>query len=327
MTHTVASSSTAATAAAAAAALTTSELTKRYGDKLAVDQLSFSVPTGSIFGFLGPNGAGKTTTFAMLCGFVLPTSGSATILGQPLSRIHRLRGKLSALPQDAQFQPNRKVIDSLLFLAELSGLESTVARKEAEQVLEIVGLQDARNIKGKALSHGMAKRFGIAQAFIGRPELVLLDEPTEGLDPRTAHNIRQLIRSLAGRSTVLVSSHNLAEIQDICDHAAIIDKGRLVCQGTIAELTGTDEQVIIELGAGGSVVTASTLSNLSSLEPVKGVDMSSDGRKMRISLRPVNGVPIDTAITEALHLLIDSGVTISAVVRGHGLEERFLELT
>ena len=304
-------------------ALRTEALTKRYGRKAAVDGLSFEVPPGSIFGFLGPNGAGKTTTFSLLCGFVLPTSGGATVLGEPLSGLRRLRGRLSALPQDARFQPSRTCLDSLRFMAEVQGIEPAAARREADRVLETVGLQDARAVKGGALSHGMAKRFGIAQAFLGEPELVLLDEPTEGLDPRTAHTIRQLVRSLAGRSTVVVSSHNLAEVEDLCDRAAIIDHGRLVAQGTLGELTGTDQQVIVTLGPGGPDPSAA----LRRLARVKAVEVAPGGLRVRVALRPLAGEPVEAAVSEVLRAVLDSGATVGAVVRGRSLEERFLELT
>jgi ABC-type multidrug transport system ATPase subunit len=302
-------------------AIRASGLTKHFGAKRAVDQLSFDVPAGSIYGFLGPNGAGKTTTFSLLCGFVRPDSGDATVLGQPLQRLDRVFGRFSALPQDAKFSPSRSIEDSLRFLAELGGLDRAAAEREAGRVLAAVEMADSRHVKGKALSHGMAKRFGIAQAFLGSPELVLLDEPTEGLDPRTAHNIRLLVKSLQGRSTVLVSSHNLAEVEDICDWAAIIDRGRLVTQGKISDLTGADEQIIVSLGPG----SPDPSEPLRRLAVVKAVELSPDGRRMRVALKPDGRV--EDAISVVLRGVLDSGATVGSVVRGRSLEERFLELT
>ncbi|HOI11024.1 MAG TPA: ABC transporter ATP-binding protein, partial [Myxococcota bacterium] len=157
----------------------------------------------------------------------------------------------------------------------------------------------------------------------GTPELVLLDEPTEGLDPRNAHTVRQMIRAMAGRSTVLVSSHNLAEVEDLCDSAAIIDHGRLVAQASIAELTGRNQQVLIQLGSAGR----DPREVLSGLSRVAGVEASPDGLRLRVTLRLAQGERAEVAITEAVDALIRSGATLGTVVRGHSLEERFLELT
>jgi ABC-2 type transport system ATP-binding protein len=302
------------------AALQTEKLTKRYNGRAVVDGLTFQVPKGSLFGFLGPNGAGKTTTFSMLCGFVRPSAGTATVLGQPLSDLPRRR--MAALPQDAKFHPERTLLDSLRFLGELQGLPPDRARAEADRVLAAVDLSDAGKVRGKALSHGMAKRFGIAQAFLGQPDLVLLDEPTEGLDPRNAHAVRQMIRAMAGRATVLVSSHNLAEVEDLCDAAAILDHGKLVAQASMAELTKQDQQVVVGLGVPGSGPAAA----LKALAVVASVDVSADGRTVRVTLRP-GGQPVEAAITQAIQALVASGATIGTVVRGRSLEERFLELT
>lgn len=299
----------------------TNGLTKRYNGRAVVDALSFEVPRGAIFGFLGPNGAGKTTTFAMLCGFVRPSAGGATVLGRPLDDLPRDR--MSALPQDAKFHPERTLWDSLLFLGQLQGMNTARSRDEAARVLAAVDLAEAGKARGRELSHGMAKRFGVAQAFLGEPEVALLDEPTEGLDPRNAHTVRQMIRAMAGRSTVLVSSHNLAEIEDLCDSAAIIDRGRLVTQASITELTGRNQQVLIQLGTPGSDPKAA----LVGLAHVAAVEASPDGLRLRISLKLAPGEPPEAGITEAVAALIRSGATLGTVVRGHSLEERFLELT
>jgi len=304
-------------------AIRTEGLTKFYSGKKAVDGLTFTVPSGSIFGFLGPNGAGKTTTFAMLCGFVRPHSGTAWVLDEPLSQLNRVRRRVTALPQDANFPAKRSIEDILRFYGELSGMTSAESSDEAERVLATVDLISARKTRGGALSHGMAKRLGIAQAFLGRPDLVLLDEPTEGLDPRMAHGVRQQIVALKGHATVLVSSHNLAEVQDICDAAAIIDHGRLVTQGSMADLTGADEQVIVTLGD----ALPSVENILSICECVRKVSASKDGHTLRIALKHLPGVHVENAVTQVLSALIAANGTIGSVQRGGGLEERFLELT
>ena len=303
-------------------AIRTEGITKRYNGRAVVDRLSFQVPTGSIYGFLGPNGAGKTTTFAILCGFLRPNEGSAEVLGRPLTDIPR--GRMAALPQDARFHPERTLEDSLRFMAELQGLSRDKARSETDRVLAAVELSDSKKVRGKALSHGMGKRFGIAQAFLGTPELVLLDEPTEGLDPRNAHTVRQMIRAMAaGHSTVLVSSHNLAEVEDLCDHAAIIDHGRLVTQASIAELTGQDRQVLISLASPCDAAAAA----VRALEAVVSATLSTDGLTLTIAFKAVPGKSIDQAISETLAAILKAGATVGNITRGHSLEERFLQLT
>lgn len=298
-------------------------VTRRYGARVALDGLSLEVPEGSIFGLLGPNGAGKTTTFSILCGFVRPSSGRVFLLGEPLSRLDRVRNRMAALPQDARFQPNRTLRDCLRFLGELSGLGPDEARREGDRMLEAFGLAEARDVPGRAVSHGMARRFGLAQAFLVPADLVLLDEPTEGLDPRVAHEVRERIRSVGRRATVVVSSHNLAEVQDLCDAAAILDRGRLVVQGTMGELTESDEKVLVALGPGSPDLSAA----VGALPRVTAVERSPGGDRLRVTLRPEAGEPIEAAITTVLRALMDGGATIGGVTRGRTLEERFLEMT
>lgn len=303
--------------------LETKDLSKHYGNTHALDGLSFGVARGSIFGFLGPNGAGKTTTFSILCGFVRPSGGEAWVLGQPVGRVRSLGARLSALPQDARFVPSRSVGDSLRYLAELGGLPRHRIADEVDRVLSVVGLKDADGVRGKALSHGMAKRFGLAQAFLGQPELVLLDEPTEGLDPRNAEQVRRVIRELAASATVVVSSHNLTEVQDLCDHAAILSKGKLVTTGSMEELTATDEQVVISLGP-GSRDPRPALQGLAFIEDARWDEA---GLRLRLDLRLSPKQSPEAAITEALRILIAQNATISTVRRGQALQERFLRVT
>lgn len=173
-------------------------LVKRFGKTTAVDDVSFTVEAGEVFGLLGPNGAGKTTTFGMLCGWLRADAGHATVLGQPCSAIHRLRGRATALPQDATFAPDLSLVRQLRHYALLSGVAPEAADRAAMEALERVGLADAAGKKGDELSHGMAKRAGIAQAFVGNAEVVFLDEPTAGLDPLNAKQVREIIASQRG---------------------------------------------------------------------------------------------------------------------------------
>lgn len=297
------------------------KLTKRFGSKQVLNNLTFSVPKGSIFGLIGPNGAGKTTTLSILCGFIKPDGGEAKVLGTPLDRLYQISGRFGVLPQDAKFEGNRTVYDSLVFLGELSGMSQVEAIKETQRVLKVVGLSDAKNVKGKALSHGMAKRFGLAQSFMGSPEVVFLDEPTEGLDPRSGYSIREYIKALKGNSTVVVSSHNLTEIEDICDSAAIIDKGSLVVCQTIGELTDARTSAMITLGE----VTGNFISELMGLKEVRSATLSSDGKKIYVVFRSDENY--DRSLSNCLKIILSSGSTIVEVSRGRSLIEKFLEVT
>lgn len=299
-------------------AIQTEGLTKRFARTVAVDRLSFEVPNGSLFGLLGPNGAGKTTTLSILCGFLRPDAGNFRILGEAPGVVPF--GRISALPQDARFYTSRTVAESLRFLAELSGMDQSHAKSECDRLIEVVGLMEARNVRCRDLSHGMRKRFGIAQAFIGSPELVLLDEPTEGLDPRNAHQIRELIRSIAGKSTIVISSHNLAEVQEICDHAAIIAKGRLIEAGTIEELTRANERVTIELGQ----TNTQAIEAVRAMPAVVSVEVI-EGKVLQLTLRCDGDV--EATITAVLKVLVEHGATVGTITRGRPLIERYLEVT
>lgn len=304
-------------------ALRTQALTKHYGRVRALDGLTLTVPRGVVYGLLGPNGAGKTTTFSLLTGLGRPTSGTALVLGEPVGHLHRLRGRLAALPQDTRFPAMRTVRDTLRLLAELGGVPRARAADEVERVLAAVGLADAGDTRGRALSHGMAKRAGLAQAFLGTPELVLLDEPTEGLDPRTAEQVRDVVRSLAGSTTVIISSHHLAEVESLCSAAAILDHGKLVAEGSMAELTRADERVVIALGPD----SPDPAPHLAGLPCVAAVAFTAEPAQVAVTLRLQDGQGADQAVSAVLQALLKAGVTVGAVTRGERLQARFLEVT
>ncbi|HET9449330.1 MAG TPA: ABC transporter ATP-binding protein, partial [Aggregicoccus sp.] len=223
-------------------------VSKRFGEKLAVSALSLGVERGQVYGLIGPNGAGKTTTFSMMCGFLKPSSGRLEIFGANPSTPGALKGKVGALPQDALLPPGWETGALLTYWARLSGLADPAG--EARGALERVGLQEAWGVQTQALSHGMAKRAAMAQALMGAPPLVLLDEPTAGLDPRVAAQVRALIRDMKGRQTVVVSSHNLQELEELCDAAAILDRGTLASAGTMGELTGQGAEFRVQIARG-----------------------------------------------------------------------------
>jgi ABC-type multidrug transport system ATPase subunit len=212
----------------------TDRLTKRYGDRLAVDAVNLGIRRAEVYGFLGPNGAGKTTTLRMLLGLVRPTSGSAIVLGGPAGRADAV-ARVGALVEGPGFYPYLSGLDNLRVLARYRGLEDRVAREALEQV-HLTGRRDDRYSR---YSLGMKQRLGVAAALMGRPEVIVLDEPTNGLDPAGMADMRALVVSLArGGRTVVLSSHLLAEVQEICDRVGLIDRGRLRVESTVAELRG-----------------------------------------------------------------------------------------
>ena len=202
------------------------DLVKRFGSKTVLDQVSFELQQGDVAALIGPNGAGKTTLFSILCGYLAADRGKVDILGHAAGS-SALFGRVSALPQDAQFDPAFSIGEQLQFYGRLQGLNAKTALAETQRVLALVDLAEQFALKAGALSHGMRKRAAIAQAFIGQPELVLLDEPTAGLDPANALQIRQLVSRLAGEVSFLISSHNIFELEQLCNKVLYLQQGKL----------------------------------------------------------------------------------------------------
>lgn len=225
--------------------LKTESLKKRYGHQVAVDNLELSVERGDIFGFLGQNGAGKSTVIRMSLGLIKPTAGRVLLFGHDMSR-HPLRalGKVGAIVEAPAFYENFSGYANLRMLAALSG---GATRKQIEETLELVGLRERARDPVRAYSHGMRQRLGIAQALLPRPEFIILDEPTDGLDPQGIHEIRLLLPRLRDELglTIMLSSHLLSEVERICNRVAIIDRGSLLYQGAIESLLAKDKLIKI----------------------------------------------------------------------------------
>ncbi|MEA2130918.1 MAG: type transport system ATP-binding protein [Solirubrobacteraceae bacterium] len=214
-------------------ALSLRGLTKRYGERVAVDGLTIDVPAGVVAGFVGPNGAGKTTTMAMLLGLVTPTDGDGTVLGEPLADPASYLGGVGALIEGPAFYPALTGARNLAVLATAGGHDPG----QVPRLLELVGLGGRADDRVRGYSFGMKQRLGIASALLGDPRLLILDEPINGLDPAGVHEMRGLIGRLAGAErTVLVSSHVLTELEQVCDWLIVIDGGRLIFEGPAAEL-------------------------------------------------------------------------------------------
>jgi ABC-type multidrug transport system ATPase subunit len=225
-------------------AIETQGLTRRYGTVAAVDNLSLQVPRGSVYGFLGPNGAGKTTTIRTLLGLIRPNAGQVTLFGQPFQR--KLLGKVGALVETPSLYPNLTGRENLEVTRRLLGAKPA----QIDRALGIVNLQDAGKKLVKNYSLGMKQRLGIALALLNEPDLLMLDEPTNGLDPAGIHEIRELLRRLPTEYgiTVFLSSHLLGEVEQIATHLGIINQGKLIYQGTMASLENMREDHV-RLGA------------------------------------------------------------------------------
>ncbi len=228
----------------------TKELTKTFGSLVAVNNLELEVMRGDVFGFLGPNGSGKTTTIRMLLGLIRPTSGHISIFGMDnSSHMQAILPRLGAIIETPVFYPYLSGIDNLRSVAAGSGMKlGKTSRARIDEVLDIIDLRGQANDAFRKYSLGMKQRLGIGAALLTDPELVLLDEPTNGLDPAGVHEIRQLIQRLAALGkTVFVSSHILYEIQQICNRVAILQKGHLLRQGNVQDLLRQGEQLIVRL--------------------------------------------------------------------------------
>jgi ABC-2 type transport system ATP-binding protein len=305
------------------AALRFSEVRKRFGATEALRGLTLEVPKGALVGLIGPNGAGKTTAFSIACGFLSPDAGEVSILGTGPFHPSRLKGRMTALPQDALLGAETRCLEHLDYYGRLQGLSAAEARRQGERLLEEVGLSDRRNAKARTLSHGMLRRLTVAQALLGDPELILLDEPTSGLDPRHAHELRDLLRRTRrdGR-TMVISSHNLPELEALCDHVAFIDRGVAVTAGATDAVTGKGQEVEIDLAEGAGMVEAVQAALVGETVTWE------EGRKvLRIVFQPKEGRAAEDVIALALRALLDKGARIGGLRRGTSLEKKFLEMT
>jgi ABC-2 type transport system ATP-binding protein len=299
-------------------------LTKSYGSVHALRGLDLRVESGCIFGVVGPNGAGKTTLFSVVCGFTAADAGTVRVAGQLVTPTRPPpSGSLAILPQDALLGPRPSIGAQLAYLARLGGLPAAQAREEARRVLALVDLSDVHDRRPHTMSHGMSKRVGIAQAFMGEPQLIILDEPTAGLDPHAAADIRQLIRGIRGDRTIVVSSHNLAEIEDLCHEVAIVHEGAVVRQQTLADVLGEAAQLSLRLS---SPPQEALLSALRALEAFSDVRFDAPADRLRVAFDPAT-LPAGRAAQRLINELVERDVPFVELQVGKRLEERFLEET
>jgi ABC-2 type transport system ATP-binding protein len=298
-----------------ALAVMTTGLTKEFGDRRVVDSLDLTIPSGSVCGFVGPNGAGKTTTIRMLLGLIRPTSGEGLILLGDINDPASYLAGVGALIESPAFYPQLSGRDNLLVLTRLGQLPSSII----DEVLERVGLADRADDRFSRYSLGMKQRLGIAAALLADPSLLILDEPTNGLDPAGIVEMRSLIRSLAYEGmTIFVSSHLLSEIEHICDHVVMIRSGRSVFQGSVAELRDmrTAELVL-------RPEDPRQLGTLAQLVADRGLEAEIEEASGSVVV--INGSPLAGELNRAA---LEAGMTIVHLAeRERSLEEAYFALT
>ncbi|MFF1572128.1 ABC transporter ATP-binding protein [Leifsonia sp. NPDC058292] len=315
-------------------AIATSGLSKRFGSRTVVDAIDLRVPRGAVFGFLGPNGSGKTTSIRMLLGLVAASDGDIRLFGEPMpDGGARVLPRVGALVEGPAFAPYLSGTANLLRRdsADLYAPAATRRRRVAS-ALERVGLSHAADRRVKAYSLGMKQRLGIAGALLTEKELLVLDEPTNGLDPQGTREVRSLIRSLAdGGTTVFVSSHLLAEIEQICSHAAIMRSGRLVAQGSLDELrsTGAPRVRVVTPDVDLAIAVLARLGVVADggSDAAAGESLGAPGAEHDVVLEGTLPHPAPAA-EDVVGILVAEGVRVRGfAVHGSSLEERFVALT
>ena len=273
-------------------------LSKRFGELTAVDGVSFQVVRGDVLGFLGPNGAGKSTTMKMITGFIAPDAGSVVVGGDDISlRPVEVKRRIGYLPEGAPLYGDMTVRGFLGFIAEIRGFKGPERLKRLDRAVELVNLGSVLDQSIETLSKGFKRRVGLAQAIIHDPEVLILDEPTDGLDPNQKHDVRKLIRSMAEDKVIVLSTHILEEVDAVCNRAIIIAEGRIVSDGTPAELVArsiTHNAVSITVRASAADGIRAELAGLPHVRDVDVVE--ENGERVRFQVFPEGGAMIIEAV-------------------------------
>ncbi|PAJ75631.1 ABC transporter [Pseudoalteromonas sp. NBT06-2] len=290
-----------------------SNIDKLFGAKQALNNVSFEINKGAPVALVGPNGAGKTTLFSILCGYIQQTSGEVSIMGHKPGSAATF-GNLAALPQDAQLDPRFSIAQQLKFYGQLQGFDTRKSKYEAQRTLDLVGLKEVLNEKPEALSHGMRKRVTIAQALIGEPKIVMLDEATAGLDPLHAREVRELVANLSGETTFILSSHDLSELERLCEQVLYLENGVLREHQTL-----TNEADLSYITLRMASVIPDFEQKLKSILQVTQVKKTQD-KEYLISIEPgKNDLPIDIQILQLCH---DNDWQYKQMINGKTLENQ-----
>src|SRR6516164_9571496 len=306
-------------------------LTKRYARNVAVDHISFEVQKGQIVGFLGPNGAGKTTTMRMLTCFMPPTEGSAEVAGFDVSENPmEVKKRIGYLPESPPVYPEMEVIEYLDFVGRIKGVDKSGLAGRIDEVMEKCAVTDVRNREIGKLSKGYRQRVGLAQAILHNPDVLILDEPTAGLDPKQINETRDLIKSLAGDHTIILSTHILPEVEQTCQQVIIINKGQLVATDSVDNLQHRAQgagSVLVEVAARNATLNAPAVQKR--LESVPGVSrvLFKDTREGRATFE-VEGSSDRAIRGDLARAIVESGWDLNELrTAAVSLEEIFLELT
>ncbi len=311
-------------------------LVKRYGSKVAVDDLSFEVDKGEVIGFLGPNGAGKSTTLRIIAGFLGPTSGTVRVAGHDITKeSYEARQKLGYMPEAVPLYPEMRVAEYLRFRAELKRVPRAQRKDAVWEAMGKANVRDVANVVIGHLSKGYRQRVGLADALVSRPPLLVLDEPTAGLDPNQIREVREVIRELGKEHTVLLSTHILSEVEATCSRIVVISQGKLVAAGTMEELAQKRRPVGLRVVVRGNVEIAS--SALRAIEgitkvTVEGTRRTEEGEEvhaLRCAYRKkLDDVTAARATEQAVAALVGAGLFVrEATPIKSTLEELFGELT
>ncbi len=295
-------------------------LTKRFQGIKALNGLDLELEITQPTGIVGPNGAGKSTLFAILCGFISPTSGKVRVLDQaPDSSF--IKGKLSLLPQDTSMFKGVDVLTQLKHYARLQNFNRHDAKKEVDHVLSLVQAAGFANQFPETLSFGQRKRIMLAQSLIGKPELILMDEPTSGLDPVAATEVRNLLRDLGNEYSVIISSHNLSEIEDICSDIAIMNKGKLVIHSSLSELKRSGQCFSLMLEAPSDVHLGDLLKEISGIGKIEN-----DNKDMKSWIIHYESGSAEQLQIKILSKLGETGIAISELKKGKALADEISEI-
>ncbi len=302
------------------ALLQISRLSKHYGSNLALDDISLTIEKPAAIGLVGKNGAGKTTLLSLLSGSLRTRTGNIRILGESPQTI-ATTGKLNILPQDATFKKGIPVRKQLRLFARLQGMSKVHADEAVDKLLAELGDASFADKSIDKLSYGQRKRLGIVQAFLGKPELVILDEPTAGLDPVTAKEVRQLTRKLSGESAFIISSHNLYEIEDICSSVIILDNGRLVACNAISELARKENKLNLTLDRKADSPLLGMIEKLS-----KDISIEQDNINQEKLIINFGEDSADELQLQIQQLIMQQGYQIIDLSRGKALIDGMMDL-